>query len=93
MTPLLEARGLTKTYGQLRANDDVSFSIFPGEIVGIVGENGAGKSTLVKMLAGAVEVDSGDIYVSGRQIAMRSPLMQSRPASLSSTSTSSLSSL
>jgi general nucleoside transport system ATP-binding protein len=73
LTPLLEARGLTKTYGQLRANDDVSFSIFPGEIVGIVGENGAGKSTLVKMLAGAVEVDSGDIYVSGRQIAMRSP--------------------
>src|SRR5262249_47032325 len=63
----------TKTYGQLRANDDVSFSIFPGEIVGIVGENGAGKSTLVKMLAGAVEVDSGDIYVSGSQITMRSP--------------------
>ena len=73
MTPLLEARGLTKTYGQLRANDDVSFSIFPGEIVGIVGENGAGKSTLVKMLAGAVESDSGDIYVSGERIAMRSP--------------------
>jgi ABC-type uncharacterized transport system ATPase subunit len=73
LTPLLEARGLTKTYGQLRANDDVSFSIFPGEIVGIVGENGAGKSTLVKMLAGAVESDSGDIYVSGERIAMRSP--------------------
>ena len=73
MTPLLEARGLTKTYGQLRANDDVSFSIFPGEIVGIVGENGAGKSTLVKMLAGAVEPDSGDIYASGERITMRSP--------------------
>ena len=73
MTPLLEARGLTKTYGQLRANDDVSFSIFPGEIVGIVGENGAGKSTLVKMLAGVVESDPGDIYVSGERIAMRSP--------------------
>ena len=73
MIPLLEARGLTKTYGQLRANDDVSFSIFPGEIVGIVGENGAGKSTLVKMLGGAVEPDSGDIYVSGERITMRSP--------------------
>jgi general nucleoside transport system ATP-binding protein len=73
LTPLLEARGLTKTYGQLRANDDVSFSIFPGEIIGIVGENGAGKSTLVKILAGAVESDSGDIYVSGERIAMRSP--------------------
>ena len=73
MIPLLEARGLTKTYGQLRANDDVSFSIFPGEIVGIVGENGAGKSTLVKMLGGAVKPDSGDIYVSGERITMRSP--------------------
>ena len=73
MTPLLEARGLTKSYGQLRANDDVSFSIFPGEIVGIVGENGAGKSTLVKMLGGAIAPDSGDIYVAGEQIAMRSP--------------------
>jgi general nucleoside transport system ATP-binding protein len=73
LTPLLEARGLTKTYGQLRANDDVSFSIFPGEIVGIVGENGAGKSTLVKMLGGAVGPDSGDIYVSGERVMMRSP--------------------
>jgi general nucleoside transport system ATP-binding protein len=69
----LEARGLTKTYGRVRANDDVSFSIFPGEVVGIVGENGAGKSTLVKMLGGAVESDSGDIYVKGERTAMRSP--------------------
>jgi general nucleoside transport system ATP-binding protein len=73
LTPLLEARGLTKSYGHLRANDDVSFSIFPGEIVGIVGENGAGKSTLVKMLGGAIAPDSGDIYVAGERIAMRSP--------------------
>ncbi len=73
MTPLLEARGLTKMYGQLRANDDVSFSIYPGEIVGIVGENGAGKSTLVKMLGGAVEPDSGDIFLTGERVTMRSP--------------------
>ena len=73
MTPLLEARALTKSYGQLRANDDVSFSIFPGEIVGIVGENGAGKSTLVKMLGGAIAPDSGDIYVAGERIVMHSP--------------------
>ena len=73
MTPLLEARALTKSYGQLRANDDVSFSISPGEIVGIVGENGAGKSTLVKMLGGAIAPDSGDIYVAGERIVMHSP--------------------
>ena len=64
LIPFLEARGLTKAYGQLRANDDVSFSILPGEIVGIVGENGAGKSTLVKMLGGAIAPDSGGIYTS-----------------------------
>ena len=73
MTPLLETRALTKSYGQLRANDDVSFSIFPGEIVGIVGENGAGKSTLVKMLGGAIAPDSGDIYVAGERLVMHSP--------------------
>ena len=73
MTPLLEARTLTKSYGQLRANDEVSFSIFPGEIVGIVGENGAGKSTLVKMLGGAIAPNSGDIYVAGERLVMHSP--------------------
>jgi general nucleoside transport system ATP-binding protein len=73
LTPLLEARGLTKSYGHLRANDDVSFSIFPGEIVGIVGENGAGKSTLVKMLGGDTAPDAGDIYIAGECTAMRSP--------------------
>ena len=73
MTPLLEARGLNKSYGQLRANDDVSFSILPGEIVGIVGENGAGKSTLVKMLGGALAPDSGEILISGAAVGLHSP--------------------
>ena len=73
MTPLLEARGLTKSYGPLRANDDVSFSIARGEIVGIVGENGAGKSTLVKILAGAVAPDSGAVLIDGLPLAMNSP--------------------
>jgi general nucleoside transport system ATP-binding protein len=73
LPPLLEARGLTKTYGHLRANDDISFAIATGEIVGIVGENGAGKSTLVKILAGALASDSGDIRIDGVPILMRSP--------------------
>jgi len=73
LTPLLEARGLNKSYGQLRANDDVSFSIFPGEIVGIVGENGAGKSTLVEMLGGALAPDSGEIFIAGAAVSLRSP--------------------
>jgi general nucleoside transport system ATP-binding protein len=73
LTPLLEARGLNKSYGQLRANDDVSFSIHPGEIVGVVGENGAGKSTLVEMLGGALTPDSGEILISGVPVALHSP--------------------
>jgi general nucleoside transport system ATP-binding protein len=73
LIPLLEARGLSKSYGQLRANDGVSFSIYPGEIVGIVGENGAGKSTLVKMLGGALLPDSGEILISGSPVTLRSP--------------------
>lgn len=73
MTPFLEARGLGKSYGRLRANEDVSFSIFPGEVVGIVGENGAGKSTLVKMLGGALAPDAGEILISGQPSAIRSP--------------------
>jgi general nucleoside transport system ATP-binding protein len=73
LTPLLEARGLNKSYGSLRANADVSFTIYPGETVGVVGENGAGKSTLVKMLSGGLAPDSGNILVAGRPVVMRSP--------------------
>jgi general nucleoside transport system ATP-binding protein len=73
LTPLLEARGLNKSYGQLRANHDVSFSIYPGEIVGVVGENGAGKSTLVEMLGGALTPDSGEILISGTPVVLYSP--------------------
>jgi general nucleoside transport system ATP-binding protein len=73
LTPLLEARNLNKSFGQLRANDDVSLSIFPGEIVGVVGENGAGKSTLVKMLGGALAPDSGEILIFGSPVTLRSP--------------------
>jgi general nucleoside transport system ATP-binding protein len=73
LTPLLETRGLSKSYGSVRANDDVSFSILPDEIVGVVGENGAGKSTLVKILAGAVAPDAGEILVAGAPISIRSP--------------------
>jgi general nucleoside transport system ATP-binding protein len=73
LTPLLEVRGLTKSFGSLRANDHVSFSIFPDEIVGIVGENGAGKSTLVKLLGGVLAPDSGEIFVAGAPASLRTP--------------------
>jgi fructose transport system ATP-binding protein len=54
-TPLLEARGLVKRFGQVVALNDVDFDLFPGEITAIIGDNGAGKSTLIKVLSGAFQ--------------------------------------
>jgi energy-dependent translational throttle protein EttA len=60
---VIEAKGITKAYGDKLLMKDLSFSIPPGAIVGVVGANGAGKSTLIKMIQGKVEPDSGDFTV------------------------------
>jgi putative phosphonate transport system ATP-binding protein len=59
MTPLLDVRGLTKTYGGRVGCADVSFTLWPGEVLGIVGESGSGKSTLLNCLAGQLAPDLG----------------------------------
>jgi putative phosphonate transport system ATP-binding protein len=59
MTPLLDVRGLTKRYGARTGCADVSFTLYPGEVMGIVGESGSGKSTLLNCLAGHLQADSG----------------------------------
>jgi simple sugar transport system ATP-binding protein len=59
--PVLEARGLTRSFGHVTALDGVDFDIYPGEVVALIGDNGAGKSTLVKALSGNLEVDSGQV--------------------------------
>jgi rhamnose transport system ATP-binding protein len=64
-TPLVDLRGITKTYGGVHAVSDVSFSIARGETHALVGENGAGKSTLVKILTGVIHPDEGSILVDG----------------------------
>lgn len=62
---MLEARNLMKTYGPLRALDDVSFSLAEGEIVGLLGPNGAGKTTTIKILTGYIQPDAGDVMIDG----------------------------
>lgn len=62
---LLECRGITKTFGALRAVAGVDLTVEPGEIVGLIGPNGAGKSTLFNIIAGAVPPDSGRVLFRG----------------------------
>jgi fructose transport system ATP-binding protein len=73
-TPVLEARGLTKQYGNVVALDGADFEVMPGEIMAIIGDNGAGKSTLIKALSGALIPDSGQVLVNGKPAEFRSPI-------------------
>lgn len=70
---ILSVVGLSKSYGGLRAVDDISLDVYAGEILALVGDNGAGKSTLVKALAGAQPPDSGRIEIDGVPVQLRSP--------------------
>lgn len=63
--PVLEARGISKSYGAVKALTDVDLAIYAGEVVGLVGDNGAGKTTCVKCLSGALRPDTGCIAVDG----------------------------
>jgi ABC-type sugar transport system ATPase subunit len=71
--PLLEARGLTKSFLHVQALNGVDFGVIRGETVALVGDNGAGKSTLMKILCGAYHPDAGEILVDGKPVAMRTP--------------------
>ncbi|SDT70997.1 monosaccharide ABC transporter ATP-binding protein, CUT2 family [Actinoplanes derwentensis] len=72
-TPLLELRGIDKSFGPVQVLHDVGLSVYPGEVTALVGDNGAGKSTLVKCISGIHAIDAGTITFDGREVAISSP--------------------
>jgi len=71
--PIVEMRGIGKSFGAIRALEDVPLRLLAGEILGLVGDNSAGKSTLMKILSGAYQKDTGDILVGGEAVHFRNP--------------------
>lgn len=72
-TPVLEAVGLTKSFGAVRALSNVSLEVHAGRVTCLLGDNGAGKSTIIKILAGVVQPDAGSIAVAGRAVELSTP--------------------
>ena len=72
--PVLAARDLRKAYGRVVAMDGADFDLYPGEILGVIGDNGAGKSSMIAALAGAVRPDSGEIWLAGEQVRFANPM-------------------
>ncbi len=73
MSPILQIKGITKRYGGLTANNNISFDVNEGEILSVIGPNGAGKSTLFKLIASFVHATSGEVLFRGRKISDLAP--------------------
>jgi D-xylose transport system ATP-binding protein len=71
--PLLETRGVSKSFGSVNALIDVDFEVRAGEVMALVGDNGAGKSTLIKCIAGTYSSDSGEVYFDGEKVTIHGP--------------------
>jgi D-xylose transport system ATP-binding protein len=76
--PLLALKGVSKSFGAVEALKEVDFELYPGEVVGLVGDNGAGKSTLVKAIAGVQPADAGEALFDGRPANLTSPQAATR---------------
>ena len=72
--PILEMRHISKRFDMTQALDDVSLTLYPGEIQALLGENGAGKSTLIKIMTGIYEPDRGEILLEGKPITIQNPV-------------------
>ncbi|RDL42866.1 sugar ABC transporter ATP-binding protein [Marinomonas piezotolerans] len=75
--PILQARSIVKRYGSVTAIDHADLTLYPGEILAVIGDNGAGKSSLIKALSGALIPDEGEILLDGKPVHFNSP-MQAR---------------
>ena len=73
MTPILQIKGITKRYGGLTANNNISFDVNEGEILSVIGPNGAGKSTLFKLIASFVHATAGEVLFRGKKISDLAP--------------------
>ena len=71
--PLLELRGVNKSFGAVQVLHDVDFKVYPGQVTALVGDNGAGKSTLVKTIAGIYRADSGSFFFDGDEVHIHGP--------------------
>jgi D-xylose transport system ATP-binding protein len=72
-TPLLELRGVSKSFGSVQALTDVDFECRAGEVMALVGDNGAGKSTLIKCIAGIHPMDEGEMLFDGEEVTIHGP--------------------
>jgi simple sugar transport system ATP-binding protein len=77
-SPVLEARGLRRSFGAVRALDGADFDVYRGEVVALIGDNGAGKSTMVKALSGTLALDAGSVLIDGTEVDLASPDLASR---------------
>jgi D-xylose transport system ATP-binding protein len=76
--PRLRLRGISKSFGAVRALYQVDFEVNDGEVVGLVGDNGAGKSTLIKVISGVGPADEGEIFLEGQKISIPNPQAANR---------------
>jgi len=72
-SPILELKHITKRFGNITANEDVSLEVYQGEILALLGENGSGKTTLMNAIAGIYYPEEGQIFVNGKEVSINSP--------------------
>ncbi len=79
MPPVLELRGITKSFPGVQANDSIDLSVEKGKILALLGENGAGKTTLMNILYGLYKPDKGQIFINGEEVYDPRPQRRHRP--------------